>query len=219
MSPVAAERVIYDLALAKQICEKLRSGQRKCLDDLIIDYNGLFLNFGRRRLFNPGNLEDVVQSFWEELLNAKAICAYAQGSENKATLRTYLLGVLHHRIIDANRKIKKNRDIYQEGKELSDEADQSPTPQNGLMSSVSQIIARKLVNEALLKLSEDFPLDASLVKMHLEGLDYKQMAEKLGKRIDAIKKQFTREPTGSLAKFKGALKYLMQDLGLRYEDI
>jgi DNA-directed RNA polymerase specialized sigma24 family protein len=55
--------------------------------------------------------------------------------------------------------------------------------------------------------------------MHLEGLNYSQMATRLGKSLDAIKKQFTRDRTGSLAKFKKELMHLMLAEGLGYEDI
>jgi RNA polymerase sigma-70 factor (ECF subfamily) len=52
--------------------------------------------------------------------------------------------------------------------------------------------------------------------MYLNGLSYEKMAEQelneqqpgtgqIYKKIDAIKKQFTRPQTGSLAKFKSAL--------------
>ena len=53
-------------------------------------------------------------------------------------------------------------------------------------------------------LTDNSPGDAYLVKMHLEGLDYSQMAarslagkgsdqKELDRKINAIKKQFTRE--------------------------
>lgn len=213
------EKISDDVILATQICEKLLAGERKCLRELFTAFNGLFQSFARRRLFNPGSHEDVVQSFWEEMLTGQAICAYAQNAENKATLRTYLLGILYRRIIDANRKTSKSREIHQGDEDFKDTQDQRPTPQNGLVASTSKNLIRRLVNETLLKLSEESPTDASLVRMHLEGLDYSQMAERLGKRSDAVKKQFTREPTGSLAKFKRALKQAMLAQGLRYEDL
>jgi hypothetical protein len=55
--------------------------------------------------------------------------------------------------------------------------------------------------------------------MYLEGLDQRQMATRIGKRVDAVKKQFTRETTGSLAKFERTLKHLMQVQGITYDDI
>lgn len=216
---LSAERTTQDLDFAKRICEELQLGDTTFFGELVDALNSLFLSFARRRLFNPKDSEDVVQSFWEELMNARAICAYAESTDRKATLRTFLLGILLNRIVDANRKTRRHKGTHLEGKDLSDEKDQIPTPQNGLLSSSSQTMARTLVHSTLLRLSEDFPRDASLVRMHLEGLSYSQMAEKLGKKSDAIKKQFTREPTGSLAKFKIALKQIMHTQGIRYEDI
>ena len=213
------EKIESDVAIAKKICEGLRSGENECLGELVTTYNAFFCSFARRRLFSPDNVEDVVQSFWEEMLNGRTICAYAHGSENTATLRTYLVGVLHRRVIDANRKFSKEGEMYKEEENLQDRPDQGPTPHNGLNRSSSQDLARRLVHQALLKLSEESPQDASLVRMHLEGLDYSQMAIRTGKQINAIKKQFTREPTGSLAKFMKALKFLMQAQGLTYGDI
>jgi RNA polymerase sigma-70 factor (ECF subfamily) len=213
------EQIESDIALAKKICEGLRSGERECLEKLVTIHNEFFHNFARRRLFRPDIAEDVVQSFWKEMVNGQTICTYAFGSENTATLRTYLVGVLHRRVIDANRKISKNGERHQGEENLQGRPDQAPTPHNGLTRSSSQHLAQRLVNQALLRLSEHSPQDASLVRMHLEGLDYSQMAARLGKSRDAIKKQFSREPTGSLAKFKKALMHLMHAEGLRYEDI
>jgi len=66
--------------------------------------------------------------------------------------------------------------------------------------------------------------------MHLEGLDDSQMAERslggkdypkkeLDKKINAIKKQFTRDGTGSLAKFKSCLERVMRKNKLNQDDI
>ena len=88
----------------------------------------------------------------------------------------------------------------------------------------------KLVHEALLMLVDTSPSDAFLVKMHLEGLDYSQMAERslgdkdypqkeLDKKINAIKKQFTRDGTGSLAKFKSCLERIMRKNKLIQNDM
>ena len=66
--------------------------------------------------------------------------------------------------------------------------------------------------------------------MHLEGLDYQQMAEKqladkdytpnqLTKKVIAIKKQFTRSKTGSLAKFQGYLDRCLAKNQPAYADL
>ena len=41
----------------------------------------------------------------------------------------------------------------------------------------------------------------------------------LQKKINAIKKQFTRENSGSLARLKAVLLELMQPRGLSYDDL
>ena len=213
------ENIDNDIAIAKKICEGLRSGEKECLGELVTAYNELFINFARRRLLKSDILEDVVQSFWEEMLNGRTICAYAHGSKNTATLQTYLMGVLHRRVIDANRKTSRYEEIHRSAENLQETPDQAPTPHNVLGGLTSNNLARRLLHQALLKLSEESPQDATLVRMYLEGLDHRQMATRIGKRVDAVKKQFTRKTTGSLAKFKRALKHLMQVQGITYEDI
>lgn len=220
MVPKDIGNVAHDLAAARQICENLRAGKADCLAGLFIDYNELFLNFARRRVFKPGSQEDVVQSFWEELINAKAICRYAQGTGNSACLRTYLLGILYFRIIDANRKNSRDREIVELDRDIIEGKGESITSQDdGILALGSERLIQKLVHEALLGLSEHFPQDASLVHMYLEGLNYPEMARRSGKHRDAVKKQFTREQTGSLAKFKRALTRIMQGHGLSYADL
>jgi RNA polymerase sigma factor (sigma-70 family) len=208
-----------DVAIAKRICKGLGSGEKECLGELVTIYHEFFSNFARRRLLKSDLLEDVLQSFWEEMLNGRAICAYAHGSKNTATLQTYLLGVLHRRVIDANRKTSRYEEMHRAGENLPETPDQALTPHDVLAGLTSNNLARRLLYQALLKLSEEYPQDATLVRMYLEGLDHRQMAARIGKRVDAVKKQFTREATGSLEKFKRALKRLMQAQGLRYEDI
>ncbi len=213
------ENIERDIAIAKRICEGLRSGKTECLGELVTAYHEFFCNFARRRLLKPDTLEDVIQSFWEEMLNGRTICAYAQGSQNTATLRTYLVGVFHRRVIDANRKTSRYEEMHRAGENLPETPDQAPTPHHVLAGLTSNNLARRLLHQALLKLSEESPQDASLVRMYLEGLDHRQMAARIGKRADAIRKQFTRQNTGSLAKFKRALDQLMRAQGLTYDDI
>ena len=66
--------------------------------------------------------------------------------------------------------------------------------------------------------------------MNLEGLSYEQMArrelsgrradpDELKRRIDAIKKQFTRKETGSMAKFRSVLNRHLNTNSLDYYDL
>ena len=79
-------------------------------------------------------------------------------------------------------------------------------------------------------LTENSPTDAYLMKMHMEGMNYQQMAEKLlgnkpksdkelKKKTDAVKKQLTRPTSGSMAKFKSCLERIMIKNRLAYSDL
>jgi hypothetical protein len=85
-------------------------------------------------------------------------------------------------------------------------------------------------SESLMMLTDKFPEDAHLVKMYLEGLNYRQMAQKqlgntyytetdLDKKVNALKKQFIRQDTGSLARFKSYLERCMTKNRLAFADI
>jgi RNA polymerase sigma factor (sigma-70 family) len=216
-----------DKALAQRICEALLAGNRQPLEEMVSSYEKLFLPFARRRLFQTQDVEDVLQNFWEELMNGKAICRYAQETAYQVTLRSFCLGILNHRIIDRNRQTSRER------QRLSTEDPPAGNPGNSpedlLTQSASDNLARSLVHAALIRLAEQSPRDMELVRWHLDGLSYEDMAKRLlgpdqtatatvRKKINAVKKQFTRVPSGSLARFKAVLGELMQARGLSYDD-
>ena len=194
---------------------------------MVRSYQKLFLPFARRRLFHPQDVEDVLQNFWEELMNGKAICRYAQQSESQVSLRSFCLGILNRRIIDRNRQITRERQRLTPDNPIANNPDDSP--EELLTQSVSGNLARGLIHAALIKLAEHSPQDVELLRWHLEGLTYEDMAKRLlgpgqtattalKKKINAVKKQFTRESSGSLARFKVVLQELMQAQGLSYDD-
>jgi len=72
--------------------------------------------------------------------------------------------------------------------------------------------------------------DAYLMRMYLDGLNYKEMAERefgtrqadsgaLKKKINNIKKQFTRSKTGTLARFKRVISDCLKDHDLDVKDL
>jgi RNA polymerase sigma factor (sigma-70 family) len=216
-----------DKSLAQRICEALLAGNRRPLEEMVSYYQKLFLPFARRRLFNPQDVEDVLQNFWEELMNARAICWYARQTADQISLRSYCLGILNRRIIDRNRQISKERQRL--GKDNPATANPGGSPEHLLTNSASDILARSLVHSALMRLAEHSPRDVELLRWHLDEMSYEDMARRLLgpdqtatstllKKINAVKKQFTRESSGSLARFKAVLLELMQEQGLSYED-
>ncbi len=209
---------------------RLLSGDRQRLEEMVSSYQKLFLPFARRRLFNPQDVEDVLQNFWEELMNGRAICRYAQQAEHQISLRSYCLGILNRRIIDRNRQFLKERQRRARNPDSRQTANPGDSPEHLLTQSASDDLARSLVHAALIRLTERWPRDVELLRWHLAGLSYEDMAKQLlgpgrmetadiPKKINAIKKQFTRENSGSLARFKSVLLELMQHRGLSYDDL
>ena len=215
-----------DYDLGQEICRKLRAGYRNTIMELYNRYAHLFSAFARHRLFDkdPHGIESVLSKFWLELLNANAICKY----NGNASLQTYLTVILNRRIIDANRKFERERkaEPVRHENEENDQRHTQQTPETELMAKEQ----RKLIQKALVQLSDRSPRDANLIRMNLEGLSYEQMAarelngagadpEELKRKVDAIKKQFTRKETGSMAKFKNVLSQCLDTNGLDYTDL
>ncbi len=217
-----------DFILAQKICKELRAGNTEALSELYHKYHLFFSNFARQRFFADRDypVDHVLSDFWVELLNAKAICGY----EGKASLRTYLTLILSRRIIDANRKIIRekasNAGLQDQGRAIPDNETRQPSPENDLLKKELQT----LMYEALLQLAQISARDASLIRMHLEGMTYEDMArkelkgkkispKKLKKKTDAIKKQFTRNKTGSLNKFKKVLSKCLENNALSFRDL
>ena len=208
-----------DYFFAQSICKELQANNKEAILELYHAYHPFFLYFARRRLFNPdqNQIDTVLSTFWTALLNGKAIC----GFKGKASLRTFLLTILNRRIIDANRKFQREIKFTEITDEQSLESSELPDHLGSPEDHVLREERQKIINDTLRQLSETAPRDANLIRMYLNGLSYEKMAEQelneeqpqtrqTKKKIDAIKKQFTRPQTGSLAKFKSALEKRIQ---------
>jgi RNA polymerase sigma-70 factor (ECF subfamily) len=217
-----------DYHLSQEICDRLRSGDHESVLKLYSKYHILFNAFARKRLFvnDHSQAEIIVNKFWIELLNAKVICSY----QGKTSLRNYLLTILNRRIIDANRKWMRDNNQKQKIEKLvvdnSEEKCVEVSPEEILINKERM----RLIHEALLQLETISTRDAYLMKMYLEGLSYKEMAERevnprnvdgstVNKKINAIKKQFTRPKTGTMARFKNTITSCLKDHGLALKDL
>ena len=217
-----------DILVARHICAELRSGNADAIIELYNRYHIYFTALTRRRLFctSQGHIENILSDYWLELLNARAICSY----RGKASLRSYLTGILYRRIIDANRRTKRERgheDNRYDGEiRVSATSRIQPSPENDVLAKEQ----KRLVHGALLQLAHVSPRDAKLIHMHFENLSYEEMARRelqgrdtdpiqLNKKTVAIKKQFTREKTGSMAKFKRILKRCLEKHSLTTTDL
>lgn len=217
-----------DFILAQELCAELRSGNGEAILNIYSKYHPLFLAYTRRRLhsIDYDSATSVLSDFWVELLNAKAICGY----KGLASLKTYLFRILNFRIVDnvrrAYRQSAYGKNISDKDHEIDGFGSDDESPEKDMIHKEKI----KLIHEVLLMLADTSPSDAYLVKMHLEGLNYSQMAERIfsdkdctqkqmDKKINAIKKQFTRDRTGSLAKFKSCLERVMKKNKLIHDDM
>jgi RNA polymerase sigma-70 factor (ECF subfamily) len=217
-----------DISLAKEICDELHSENKEAILNLYNIYQPFFLGVARRRLYSsdPHNVETLLSNFWIERLNGRAICNY----KGEASLRHYLLMILKRQIVDNNRKNIRQKEINRDVSEWRDEIQTV----NGGPSSPEQVLIQKekqkIIHEALLMLSEASPRDAHLVRMNLDGLNFREMAKRemsaikydkaeLDKKTNAIKKQFVRPRTGSREKFRVCLERCMKKNKLKQEDM
>ena len=217
-----------DYSLSRKICDRLRSGDNESVLKIYSRYHVLFRAFARKRLIvnDSSQAEIIVNKFWIELLNARAICGY----QGKTSLRNYLLTILNRRIIDANRKWlrenKQKQKMKQSAVENSDGNCAEISPEDIVLNKERM----RLIHEALLKMETISTRDAYLMKMHLDGLSYKEMAEReidpqdgddrtVNKKINAIKKQFTRPKTGTLARFRNTIASCLKNHELVLKDL
>ena len=217
-----------DFILAQELCVELRSGNGEAILKIYSKYHPVLLGYTRRRIHSTDyhRATSVLTDFWVELLNAKAICGY----KGLASLKTYLFRILHFRIIDnlrrSNRQSAYGKNISDKDHEINGFGSDDESPEKDMIHKEKI----KLIHEALLMLADNSPSDAYLIKMYLEGLNYSQMAERnlrdkdctqkqMDKKINAIKKQFTRDRTGSLAKFKRCLERVMKKNKLIHHDM
>lgn len=219
---------LEDFHLAQKICKELLNQNKKAIQELFYKFQKMFVGIAKKRLYSndPDQAESIVSNFWVELLNANAICNY----KAQASLKSYLIKILFRRIIDDNRSyLRENskKDYLEDnGTKILQEKDNNPSPEDKILDDDK----KRIINEALLLLGDISPKDADLIRMHLQGLDYRQMAEtqftisqpdeqELGKKVNSLKKQFTRKRTGSLAKFKICLNRCLEKHKLSYREL
>ena len=227
-----------DYEEAQRICDELKKKKTTTLNKIFSEYDSKaksnyyedFIRLAssqltKKEITDPHEAITVVHNFWDELRrNPSYICNY------KGTGPLNLKGYLIYRLIDrckdkikqiTNYNKKYDRSPYQKN-DISDEenitdkasvefSNKPQTPVERLMQKEKALIIRK----ALLQLEKKDRRAAYYVKMKLDGLTYKAMAQRklpptsseetIKKRTNTIKKRFTR-PGGCLEKFGKIVK-------------
>lgn len=208
-----------DVALAQEVCRGLAEGDRCAIEPLFVRYNRFFFNFARVRLYNPEDAEDVVEDYWEELMSGQAICAYAFGGDNRASLRTYLTTTLSFRIIDSNRASERTRRLittpHSEDSDdqnaganpIEDLADNAPSPEErtAAKQGMEKVVA------ALLELGETHQRGARVIWLYINGLSYREMAQVLAGEWE--------KDLGSPAQAEDTLRHTFMRCKARFQAI
>lgn len=198
-----------DGPLTEPLLDQARAGDSEALGQLLESYRGYLTVLARiqigRRLQGKVDAADVVQ---DAFLGAYRDFAQFRGTTEKEFLG-WLRQVLAFVVANLVRHYRgtQRRDVRLE-RQLAIELDQSSHAlDRGLVadqSSPSQQAVRReqsvLLAEALARLPDEWR--DLLILRHLEGLTFPEVAQRLGRTLDSVKKQWPR----ALAKLRRALE-------------
>jgi RNA polymerase sigma-70 factor (ECF subfamily) len=188
-----------DASSPEQLLVLARAGEGACVGKLLELYRGYLSLLARlqigRRLQGKADAADLVQ---DTFLEAHRHWGQFRGT-TEAELLTWLRRILAARIADLMRRYlgSQCRDVRLE-RELAAELDRSSQDLDGALlarqDSPSTQVARReegvLLADALARLPEDYR--EVLILRHLEGLSFPEVAQRLGRTLDAVKKVWTR---------------------------
>lgn len=201
-----------DTPLTESLLDLARTGDTQALGQLLESYRGYLMVLARvqigRRLQGKVDAADVVQ---DAFLGAYRDFEQFRGTSEKefiAWLRQVLAFVLANLV--RHYQGTQRRDVRLE-RQLAVELDQSSHAlDRGLVanqSSPSQQAVRReqsvLLAEALARLPEEWR--DLLILRHLEGLTFPEVAQRLGRTVDSVKKQWPRALAGLRRALEGEL--------------
>lgn len=166
---------VTDNELLKRICD----GDKDATNELIIKYRGLVEHIARKYIDSPLEEDDIIQEGMIGLL--AAIKSY--NSEKGAKFNTYATHCINNSIKSALKKFSRLKDI----------------PQGVIIELDEDIVKGKslsaedefLANESVRALSETLYEELSkfeneVLRLHIVGCSYDDIADKLGKNQKAI---------------------------------
>jgi len=227
-----------DYAFAQRLCVALRNIQEEVIEKLSKRFHRRFLAFAKNRLRTLSahyehDALSVMNKYWIELSKGDYICKY----EGRGTLENYLMRRLKARIIDKKRKMLRTKEdsfsqvLVNPGDDRPEDEQidaaiyknnsQGRTPDQQLASEQ----LKQILYESLFELKTKYPRDADYIKMYLDGMTYKEMAqhelascnpdeETVRKRTNTIKVRFTRKETGSRVRYEKILVRNMEKYGI-----
>jgi len=189
-------RLAGDLAMAEYICREIRNDHPQALSELYDTYHVFFEKFTLKRTQNHELTLDVLQDFWENLLDGNDICGYQ--AQNGISLKSYLTRRLYFRTIDAFRRTVRYQQRFI--REDSDDPDQPDRITRAADAAQSQPAEYEhpdhdridTLYAAMDELSSIRPTDAWLIRQIMMGHTYDEIAAQQGADTeDAIKRKRT----------------------------
>jgi RNA polymerase sigma-70 factor, ECF subfamily len=188
-----------DAASPEDLLARARAGEALSLGQLLELYRGYLSLLARlqigRRLQGKADAADLVQ---ETFLEAHQHWEGFRGT-TEAELLSWLRRILATRIADFMRRYLgcQGRDVRLE-RELAEELDNSSHDMDrGLLAkqdTPSQQVARREQGVLLADMLDVLPEDYRevLILRHLEGLSFPEVAQRMGRTLDAVKSLWTR---------------------------
>ena len=225
-----------DRQLAQKWCEELRNDEKQAMEEVRQQYGERLEKFIRSKYANLtiDDRDDLLQSFWQELNNGKALCSYE--GRNSARLGSFLQKVLENQIKSFFRNRAREITIPVGGsEELATRAhiteplfhEPVPRPEIILSREEQQRLLKELTGKTMLRLSEIDPEGAMILRQRNKGIRFKDIARANGYSEEEDGKAFHREDDRlrqkgqrSEKKFKTLFNSLLlkQGLILRFSD-
>jgi len=190
--------------------------------------------------YNP--IKDLIQDFWvTKMMEKKAVCGYK--GRNGASLKTYLFSIMMNLIMEQGRKIKKRHDVeVEEIPDVIKKADLTVPNEEDIIKHVDdkgqlddafqEELTCRFKNIALECLSQKRPDDATLVLLRMNGVSFREIAQRfllneclftddnaIKKKAAALRKQCTRDNSGSFARFADIFKFVVEEHGYEHEEL
>jgi RNA polymerase sigma factor (sigma-70 family) len=191
---------------------------REAEDLLVARFNPIVRAFAYRKTSGRLELDDIVNGFWLKTLGGRVLNNY-QGHHG-ATLRTYLLAVLRHHILDEFQRLQ-----HREGVTEPLDAQGEDLPDNSSFTDRVEIaelerIASQLILQALHFLSLCYPKDRLLLELKLKGFPNAAiLKDKLLNERDLNEEGLKKRVSRAKRRFRIILQSLCFEKGIAINDL
>lgn len=164
-----------------------KKGDLDAFNRLVLEYQDLAFNVAYRLMSDPAEAEDVTQDAF--------VSAYRKlGSFRGGSFRAWLLRIVTNAGYDALRKRKRQATVPLEPMSKDEEEIESPTWLSDPGESPEEAAARVELGNAIQQCLDGLGVEfrAVVVLVDVQGMDYSEAAEAVGKPLGTIKSRLAR---------------------------